>query len=107
MKFKIKEFDLIYILCNTNCELEVESVYEMNPNCLKEITPVIEAVKSNTSRINWPSYNYMNIIKLYPELTSDQIDYFSDLLPKTVDGVYIISICSIEIYKCVSKDKIL
>jgi hypothetical protein len=99
--------NLIHIICNTNCGLEVESVYEMNPDCLEEITPVITAIKSNTSKTNWPSYNYMNIIKLYPELTSDQIDYFSDLLPRTVDGVYITSISSIEIYKCISKDKII
>jgi len=80
---------------------------------LKEIMPVIEAVKkqkeANRWGYNWPQSEHCeeSIEELYPQFTEDELDEFRQFVPSGIESDQVHTIESIELLEVTNETKLL
>jgi hypothetical protein len=83
---------ILIIKADTNDADYVEESNEITDDELRDILPVIEAIKKYKGPHNWPEYEYSDEspFDIYPQLTEDQIEAFSGLTPTGEYGIHTI-----------------
>lgn len=97
----------IYIKADTNDGDYISTITLIKEEDLKQLMPVIEAIKANSRSHNWGVGEYADtqLEEQYPNINFKLLEWFNEYVPYGEYGVHTIE--TIEIYEVTSKTVLL